>query len=75
VVGTYDAGVGGTGFGPKVTAGHDEMIPVVFGTARCDGGVGSAMPPGRYDVVVDMHSEEGGGTLYYAPAVPLVVTG
>jgi hypothetical protein len=75
VVGTYDAGIGGTGYGPRVTAGHDEMIPVVFGTARCDGGLGSAMPPGRYVVVVYMHSEEGGGAVYIAPGVPVVVTG
>jgi hypothetical protein len=76
VVGTYDAGVAGTGYGPKVNAGQDEMIPVVFGTARCDGGVGSALPTGRYDVIVYMHHEgPGPGPVYYSPAVPIVVTG
>jgi hypothetical protein len=74
VVGTYSAGIGGTGYGPRVVAGRDERIPVVFGTARCDGGLGSAMPPGDYDVVVYMHPEgRDGGPVYYAPAVPVVV--
>jgi len=74
VVGTYSAGIGGTGYGPKVVAGRDERIPVVFGTARCDGGPGSAMPPGHYDLVVYLHPEgRGGGPVYYARAVPLVV--
>jgi len=75
VVGTYDAGIGGTGYGPRLEAGQVEKIPIVFGTARCDGGLGSAMPTGRYDVVVYMHSEEGGGPVYYPPPVPVVVTG
>ncbi len=74
VVGTYSAGIGGTGYGPKVVAGRDETIPVVFGTARCDGGPGSAMPTGAYDVAVYMHPEgRGGGPVYFARAVPLVV--
>jgi len=74
VVGTYGAGIGGTGYGPEVVAGRDESIPVVFGTARCDGGPGSAMPRGDYDVVVYVHPEgRGGGPVYYARAVPLVV--
>jgi hypothetical protein len=75
VVGIPDVPTAGTGYGPKIGAGRDESIPVFFGTARCDGGLGSAMPTGRYDVVVVMHSEEGGGPVYYAPAVPVVVTG
>ena len=75
VVGTFDIGIGGTGYGPRLEAGQVERIPVVFGTARCDGGIGSAMPTGHYDVVVYMHSEEGGGPVFYAPAVPVVVTG
>jgi hypothetical protein len=75
VVGTYDAGIGGTGYGSRLEPGQIERIPIVFGTARCDGGLGSAMPPGRYDVVVYMHQEgRGNGPVYYAPAVPLVVT-
>jgi hypothetical protein len=76
VVGTYDAGIGGTGYGPRLEPGQVEKIPIVFGTARCDGGLGSAMPTGRYDVVAYMHPETPGpGPVYYAPAVPVDVTG
>ncbi len=73
-VGTSDVPTAGTGLGVTIGPGQDRRIPVFFGTARCDGGLGSAMPPGRYDVVVYMHSDgEGGGPVYYAPAVPVVV--
>jgi hypothetical protein len=75
VVGTFDGGIAGTGYGPKIGPGQDETVPVVFGTTRCDGGLGSAMPPGRYDVVMYMHPEgRGRGPIYYAPPVPVVVT-
>jgi hypothetical protein len=74
VVGVPDVPTAGTGYGPKIGPGQNEMIPVFFGTARCDGGVGSAMPPGRNDLVVYMHHEgPGAGPVYYAPAVALVV--
>jgi hypothetical protein len=74
VVGTFDGGIAGTGYGPKIAAGQDEKIPVVYGTTRCDGGLGSAMPPGPYKVVVYMHPEgRGSGPVYYAPPVRVVV--
>ena len=47
----------GTGYGPKIGQEQNEKIPVFFGTARCDGGLGLAMPTGRYNVVVYMHPE------------------
>ena len=75
VVGTYDAGIGGTGYGPNLTAGQSEQVPVVWGAARCDGGIGSAVPPGRYEVLAYAHHEERGpGPLYYAPGVSITVT-
>ena len=75
VVGTFDAGIGGTGISGEVGPDQSERIQVLFGTARCDGGIGSAMPPGRYDILVYIHSEKPGpGPLYYAPGVPIVVT-
>jgi hypothetical protein len=74
VVGTFDGGIAGTGYAPKIGPGQDETVPVIFGTTRCDGGLGSAMPPGHYDVVVYMHPEgRGRGPVYYAPPVPVVV--
>jgi hypothetical protein len=51
VVGT-DAGViAGTAYAPVLAPGQSQSIPIVAGTARCDGGVGSALPPGRYEAV------------------------
>ncbi len=34
-----------------VKPGRSVSIPVIGGTTRCDGGIGSALPPGSYDVV------------------------
>ena len=75
VVGAYDGEIAGTGYGPLLEPGHADSIQVFFGTARCDGGLGSALPPGHYDVVVYMHPEgPSGGPFYYAPPVPFVVS-
>jgi hypothetical protein len=75
VIGIFDGGIGGTGFGSKLDKGQGERIPVVFGAARCDGGLGSAVPPGRYVALVyAYHEEPGPGPLYYAPGVPVTVT-
>jgi len=73
VVGVLSVGIAGTGYGRRLSTGQSEKIPVIFGTARCDGGLGSATPPGRYDVVASMHPEVGSGPVYYPPAVPLHV--
>lgn len=51
VVGTYAGAIAGTGYAPLLAPGQSEAIPVAAGTARCDGGVGSALPPGRYEAV------------------------
>lgn len=50
-----------------VSPGQSEMAPVIGGTERCDGGVGSALPPGKYDVVVPIDK-------YLTPPVPIRVT-
>jgi hypothetical protein len=57
VVGVLSGGIAGTGYGPRVGPGESGMVPVVGGTARCDGGIGSALPPGRYQVVVRVAPE------------------
>ena len=51
VVGTYAGGIAGTGYAPFLAPGQSQAIPIAAGTARCDGGVGSALPPGRYEAV------------------------
>ena len=57
VVGVYGDGIAGSGLLLKLAPGQSKVVPVVGGTARCDGGVGSAMPPGLYDVTVLVRDE------------------
>jgi hypothetical protein len=64
VVGVYSGGIGGTGYGPRLAPGQSGKIPVIGGTARCDGGIGSALPPGRYQVIVQVAPE----TVPHSPA-------
>lgn len=57
VVGVYAGAVAGTGFTTRLRRGERHAVPVIGGTARCDGGFGSALQPGRYSVVVLVFSE------------------
>lgn len=52
VVGVYAGGIAGVGLVVKLERGGSQSIPFVGGTARCDGGTGSALPAGYYDVAV-----------------------
>jgi hypothetical protein len=74
VVGTLSIPTVGTAYGRPLELGQSYTIPVLFGTARCDGGIGSATPPGRYSVLVYMDPESETGPFYYAPSVPLIVS-
>jgi hypothetical protein len=51
VVSAYAGAIAGTGYGPLLAPGQTQTVAVVGGTGRCDGGIGSATPPGRYDAV------------------------
>jgi hypothetical protein len=51
IVGAYAGAIAGTGYGPLLASGQAQTVAIVGGTARCDGGLGSAVPPGRYDAV------------------------
>lgn len=77
VVGTVAGGIDGTGYGTRLQPGQRFTVPVVFGTARCDGGIGSALPAGRYGVVVYISPGEGSASAprsaNYAPTVPVSV--
>jgi hypothetical protein len=46
VVGVYSGVIGGTGYPVNLTAGESKTVAVIGGTARCDGGRGSALPAG-----------------------------
>jgi hypothetical protein len=75
VVGVYSGGIGGTGYGRRLAPGQSGKVPVIGGTARCDGGIGSALPPGRYQVLVRFASEVARGRqpAYLTPPVALRV--
>jgi len=75
VVGVYSGGIGGTGYVKDVSPGQSETINVIGGTARCDGGIGSALPPGHYQVIVQVAPETTPHTpAYLTPPVALRVT-
>jgi hypothetical protein len=54
VVGIFSGAIGGTGGAGGLGPGQSRAISIVGGTARCDGGLGSALPPGRYDAVAEV---------------------
>ena len=78
VVGVYSGAIAGTGFTLRTASGGKNpsgMAPtVLIGTARCDGGVGSALSPGKYQAVVLVMDETRRAPRYLTPAVSLVVT-
>jgi hypothetical protein len=75
VVAVYNGEIGGTGCGKNLTTGQSESIPVVGGTARCDGGIGSALPSGRYQALVQVGPEASLHTPeYLTPPVTLRIT-
>jgi len=75
VVAIYSGLIAGGGGGPHLTAGESSTIPVVGGTARCDGGIGSALPPGTYQVVVRVAPEgPPHSPVYLTPPVAIRVT-
>jgi hypothetical protein len=58
VVGVYSGGIAGTGYVVRVGPGQSQTIPMIGGTARCDGGIGSALPRGNYQVIVQIAPEQ-----------------
>jgi len=74
VVGVYSGGIAGTGYGVHLSPGQRATIPAFVGTARCDGGPGSALPGGRYQVVAAVMDENGKPPRYLTPPVGLTVT-
>jgi hypothetical protein len=54
VVGIFGGGIAGSAYGALLTPGAAKAIGIVGGTSRCDGGLGSALPPGHYDAVAEV---------------------
>jgi hypothetical protein len=74
VVGVYSGVIGGTGYPLNLVRGQSRTVPVIGGTARCDGGTGSALPAGKYGVMVEISNEGSGPSPdYLTPQVPLRV--
>jgi hypothetical protein len=57
VVAVYSGGIAGTGYPINLVRGESKTVAVIGGTARCDGGTGSALPAGAYGVMVQISSE------------------
>jgi hypothetical protein len=75
IVGLFGGGIGGTGYLTHLTSGETSTIPVVGGTARCDGGLGSALPPRTYQVIVRVAPEgRHPYPAYLTPPEPIRVT-
>ena len=54
VVGVFTGGIAGTAAAPLLVPGQSQNVAIVGGTGRCDGGIGSALPAGRYDAVAEV---------------------
>jgi hypothetical protein len=78
VVGVYSGAIAGTGYELSAGSGQtssSRMAPsVIIGTARCDGRIGSALPPGRYQALVLVMDETLVAPRYLTPPVSLTVT-
>jgi hypothetical protein len=74
VVGVYSGGIAGTGYAVRLDPGQSYQVAVIGGTARCDGGIGSAVPPGTYQILTVAMDETGKPPRYLAPPVNLTVT-
>lgn len=68
VVGVYVDGIAGTGQIVSLAPGQSTTVRVVGGTARCDGGTGSALPAGTYGATVLVSAEGAGPTPDYFTA-------
>jgi hypothetical protein len=72
VVGTFTGGLAGTGLSLGLGPGEGRDVDVVVGVARCDGGTGSALPPGTYGVRAGL-GPDGEPPQYLAPEVRLLI--
>jgi hypothetical protein len=82
VVGVFTGAIAGTAAAPLLVPGESQNVAVVGGTGRCDGGIGSALPPGRYDAVAEVSGVAIDGPdgsagqpppTYFTPFVPIEI--
>jgi hypothetical protein len=77
VVARFTGAIAGVGGGPSLAPGESGTVSVVFGGTRCDGGPGTALPPGTYGLRVALTQEGPDPTSYPAylsPEVPITIT-
>src|SRR5450755_1746367 len=83
VVGILTSPIAGVGYAVGLSPGQSLNIGIVGGTGRCDGGLGSALPTGRYEAVAEVSGVAisgldglgGKGPLptYFTPFVPIQI--
>lgn len=62
IVGIFSGAIGGTAYSHVLSPHQSFSLGAIGGTARCDGGIGSALPPGRYDAVAEISGTAVNGT-------------
>ena len=72
VIGTNTGTVAGTGLSLRLRRGQQSTIGVIIGLSRCDGGLGSAVPPGTYGVRASL-GPDGRPPYYLAPEAALTI--
>jgi hypothetical protein len=60
--------------GANATNGQESPVPIVVGMWKCDGTVGSALPAGKYGVVVATGTTRRQVPRYVSAEVPLTIT-
>ena len=82
VVGVLSGAVAGTGMALSLSPHQTQSVGIVGGTARCDGGVGSALPAGHYDAVAEVSGAgvdgpagtgHGASPTYFTQFVPIQI--
>jgi hypothetical protein len=75
VVARFTGGTKAIAIGRQIAPGESADISVIFGAARCDGGEGSALPPGVYGLrVVVGGDQRTPGSGYLSPEIPVTLT-
>ena len=61
----------------KLSPGESKTMELEFDASRCDGGVGSALPPGTYGLRAEVHAADPvtrSTMLYYSSEMPVTIT-